>query len=87
MEVATLALTTLITTFIGSYIGGYLKKKGEKLATHEDVVTGVVNCARDRIAPVERLSHEIGAVRSRVCFGCQARCRLKLKLAVKMPRP
>ena len=31
------ALTTLVSAFIGSYLGAYLKKKGENLATHEDV--------------------------------------------------
>lgn len=32
-----LALTTLIGAFIGSFLGSYLKKKGENLATHEDL--------------------------------------------------
>src|SRR5258708_37592579 len=31
------ALTTLVSAFIGSYLGAYLKKKGENLATHEDI--------------------------------------------------
>jgi hypothetical protein len=30
-------LTTLVAAFIGSFLGGYLKKKGENLATHEDI--------------------------------------------------
>jgi hypothetical protein len=47
MEYVTLALTTLITAFGGSYLSGYLKKKGENLATHEDV---------------ERLLHQVSAV-------------------------
>src|SRR6266849_5900863 len=32
-----LALTTLIGAFVGSYLASYLKKKGENLATHEDL--------------------------------------------------
>lgn len=32
-----LGLTSLFSAFCGSYLGGYLKKKGENLATHEDV--------------------------------------------------
>jgi hypothetical protein len=32
-----LALTTLASAFIGSYLASYLKKKGENLATHEDL--------------------------------------------------
>jgi len=33
----TWGLTTLGTAFVGSYLAGYLKKKGENLATHEDI--------------------------------------------------
>ena len=33
----TWGLTTLIGAFVGSYLGSYLKKKGENLATHEDL--------------------------------------------------
>jgi hypothetical protein len=32
-----LGLTTLASAFVGSYVAGYLKKKGENLATHEDI--------------------------------------------------
>jgi hypothetical protein len=31
------ALTTLVSAFVGSYLASYLKKKGENLATHEDI--------------------------------------------------
>ena len=31
------SLTTLVSAFVGSYLGAYLKKKGENLATHEDL--------------------------------------------------
>jgi hypothetical protein len=32
-----LGLTTLVSAFVGSYLASYLKKKGENLATHEDI--------------------------------------------------
>lgn len=41
MDLTTWGLLTLVSTFVGSgggaYIEAYLKKKGENLATHEDV--------------------------------------------------
>ena len=37
MELIAWGLTTLVTAFVGSYLAGYLKKKGENLATHEDI--------------------------------------------------
>jgi hypothetical protein len=47
-----LALTTLASAFAGSFLGGYLKKKGENLATHEDIhklvdqMTAVTNATK-----------------------------------------
>jgi len=37
MELVTWGLTALVAAFVGSYLAGYLKKKGEDLATHEDI--------------------------------------------------
>src|ERR1039457_5932070 len=37
MELVAWGLTTLVTAFVGSYLASYLKKKGENLATHEDI--------------------------------------------------
>jgi hypothetical protein len=37
MELIAWGITTLVTAFIGSYLASYLKKKGENLATHEDI--------------------------------------------------
>jgi len=31
------AVAPLISAAVGAYLGGYLKKKGENLATHEDI--------------------------------------------------
>jgi hypothetical protein len=37
MEPAVLSLLTIIGAGISAYFGAYLKKKGENLATHEDI--------------------------------------------------
>ena len=36
-NIIALGLTTLVSAFVGSYLASYLKKKGENLATHEDI--------------------------------------------------
>jgi hypothetical protein len=51
-----LALTTLASAFIGSYLAGYLKKKGENLATHEDIDKLV-----EQVAAVTKTTKEIEA--------------------------
>jgi hypothetical protein len=48
--------TTLIGAFIGSYLAGYLKKKGENLATHEDIDKLV-----DQVRAVTTATQEIEA--------------------------
>ncbi len=37
MEFVWWALTTLVGGFVGFFLAGYLKRKGENLATHEDI--------------------------------------------------
>ena len=37
MELLAWGLATLIGAFAGSFLGAYMKKKGENLATHEDI--------------------------------------------------
>jgi hypothetical protein len=37
MELLHWGLVTLVSAFIGSYLSSYLKKKGENLATQEDI--------------------------------------------------
>ena len=32
-----MGIGTLISAFVGSWLAGYLRKKGENLATHEDI--------------------------------------------------
>src|ERR1039457_3768656 len=47
-------LTTLVSAFIGSYLASYLKKKGENLATHEDIDKLV-----DQVRAVTKATKEI----------------------------
>ena len=52
----TWALVTLVSAFIGSYLAAYLKKKGENLATHEDI-----DKLLDQVSAVTRTTKEIEA--------------------------
>ncbi len=56
MELVAWGLTTLVTAFVGSYLAAYLKKKGENLATHEDIDKLVV-----QVAAVTQKTKEIEA--------------------------
>jgi hypothetical protein len=51
-----IAITTLISAGIGAYLGAYLKKKGENLATHEDIGRLV-----DQVRAVTTVTKEIEA--------------------------
>ena len=51
-----LLLSTLVSAFVGSYFAGYLKKKGENLATHEDIDKLVA-----QVAAVTQATKEIEA--------------------------
>lgn len=55
-------LATLASAFAGSFLAGYLKKKGEKLATHEDLnnlVEQVEATTRATKAIESRISNEV----------------------------
>lgn len=61
---AGVAVTTLVASGVGAYIGAYLKKKGENLATHEDIdklvtqvsaVTVATKNIEDRISRASRV--------------------------------
>ena len=56
MAYAAWALSTLVAAFIGFYLGSYLKKKGENLATHEDITKLV-----DQASAVTTATKEIEA--------------------------
>jgi hypothetical protein len=51
-------LTALVTAFVGSYLGAYLKKKGENLATHEDI-----DKLLDQVSAVTQTTKETERVR------------------------
>jgi len=51
-----IAVTTLISAGIGAYLGAYLKKKGENLATHEDI-----GKLLDQVRAVTTITKEIEA--------------------------
>ncbi len=55
-------LTTLIAAFVGSFLAGYLRKKGENLATHEDInklVTQVAAVTEATQSIEARISNEV----------------------------
>jgi hypothetical protein len=65
-------LTTLAGAFAGSYLAGYLSKKGENLATHEDI-----NKLVDQVRAVTTATKEIEAKISNEVWDRQKRWELK----------
>jgi len=56
------ALTTLVSAFVGSFLAGYLKKKGENLATDEDIdkLVGQVTLVTQTTREIEaKISNEV----------------------------
>jgi hypothetical protein len=68
----TLALTTLVSAFFGAYLAGYFRKKGENLATHEDIDKLV-----EQVAAVTTTTKEIEAKISGEVWDKQKRWELK----------
>jgi hypothetical protein len=66
------ALTTLISAFVGSFLAGYLKKKGENLATREDI-----NELLKHVAAVTQTTKAIEAKISNDMWDRQARWSIK----------
>jgi hypothetical protein len=67
-----MALTVLVSAFVGSYLAGYLKKKGENLATHEDIDKLVA-----QVAAVTTTTKEIEAKIAGDVWDWQKRWELK----------
>src|SRR5579863_4588638 len=65
-------LTTLIAAFVGSFLAGYLKKKGENLATHEDI-----NKLVTQVAAVTEATQSIEARISNEVWGRQRQWEMK----------
>jgi hypothetical protein len=68
----------LASAFAGSYLGGYLRKKGENLATHEDIDRLV-----DQVRAVTTATKEIEAKISSDVWDRQKRWELKRELLLK----
>jgi hypothetical protein len=66
------ALTTLVGAFVGSYLASYLKKKGENLATHEDI-----DKLLEQVSAVTTTTKEIEAKISSDVWDQQKRWELK----------
>jgi hypothetical protein len=61
-DLLTLALTTLVASGFGAYFSGYFKKKGERVATQEDIekVRHEVEVVTTATRSIEaRISHEV----------------------------
>jgi hypothetical protein len=67
-----LTLATLASAFVGSYLGGYFTRKGENLATHEDI-----GKLTDQVAAVTRTAKEIEAQITSGLWDRQKRWELK----------
>src|SRR6266404_3989380 len=76
-----LALTTLIGAFIGSYLASYLKKKGENLATREDLDKLV-----EQVRAVTTATKEIEAKISTDVWDRQKRWEMKRDLLFEATR-
>jgi hypothetical protein len=55
-NIALWALSALVGSFVGSFLASYFKKKGENLATHEDIALLV-----DQVRAVTAATKEIEA--------------------------
>jgi len=71
---AGLFLTTVLGSWLGTYIGSYLKKKGENLATHEDIDKLV-----DQVAAVTTTTKEIESKISNAMWRRERKSDLQLK--------
>jgi len=75
------ALTTLVGAFIGSYLAGYLKKKGENLATHEDI-----NRLVEQVRAVTEATKKIEAEISVGVWDKQKRWEMKREVLFEVAR-
>jgi hypothetical protein len=76
-----LALTTLVSAFIGSYLAAYLKKKGENLATHEDI-----NKLVEQVGAVTKATKDIEAKISNEVWDRQKRWELRREVLFEATR-
>jgi hypothetical protein len=81
MEPIATFVFTLVGAFIGAYFGAYLKKKGENLATHEDIDKLIV-----QVAAVTTTTKEIEAKISGEVWDRQKRWELKREVLFEATR-
>ena len=74
-------LVTLVGAFTGSYLAGYLKKKGENLATHEDIAKLV-----EQMSAVTKATKDIEAKISSDLWDRQKRWELKREVLFEATR-
>jgi hypothetical protein len=72
-----IALVPFISAGAGAYVGGYLKKKGENLATHEDI-----DKVLDQVRAVTTTTKEIEAKISTEVWDRQKRWELKREVLI-----
>ncbi len=71
---AGVGVTTLVASGIGSYVGAYLRKKGENLATHEDV-----NKLQQQVAAVTTVTKKIEATIADTIWRRERKAEFQLK--------
>jgi hypothetical protein len=72
-------ITTLVAAFVGAFLAGYLKKKGENLATHEDI-----DKLLQQVAAVTQTTKEIEAKVSGEMWERQQQWELKKGAFIKV---
>jgi hypothetical protein len=81
MELVAWGLVTLVSAFTGSYLASYLKKKGENLATHEDIGKLV-----EQVSAVTKATKDIEAKISSDVWDRQKRWELKREVLFEATR-
>ncbi len=76
-----IAALSAIAAFFGSYFGGYAKKKGENLATHEDI-----NKLVDQVSAVTSVTKEIEAKISSDVWDRQKHWELKRDISFEITK-
>jgi hypothetical protein len=75
------AITSIVGSWAGSFLGAYLKKKGENLATHEDVDKIV-----SQVAAVTRATKEIESKIDRATWDRQKQWELKREVLFEVTK-
>jgi len=81
MDYVVWGITTLVAAFVGSYLAAYLKKKGENLATHEDIDKLV-----EQVSAVTAATKKIEAKVSDEVWGRQRRWELRRDILFEIAR-